>query len=165
MIEKQESDRRGFCLAVIYGLSALMSAALALPAAVYLFLPPRKRKDPEWVEAGDLSQIDPHQPLEVVFRRTRTDGWKVASEKATAWVVNTGDRVIAFSPWCTHLGCAYHWDQQKRTFLCPCHASAFDINGKVLAGPAPRPLDRYEVKVEGNRVWLGPVRKSGEASA
>ena len=99
----------------------------------------------------------------MTFRRTRADGWKITSEKATAWVVKISDKeIVAFSPWCTHLGCAYHWDAQKREFLCPCHSSVFGMDGKVISGPAPRPLDRYEVKLENTRVWLGPVHKSEE---
>ena len=94
------------------------------------------------------------------------DGWKINSEKGTAWVVKTAEgKVIAFSPICTHLGCAYHWDANKTEFVCPCHGSDFAIDGKVLSGPAPRPLDRYEVKVENSRVWLGPVNQSAETES
>ncbi|MCX6616572.1 MAG: ubiquinol-cytochrome c reductase iron-sulfur subunit [Acidobacteria bacterium] len=162
MAENQGSSRRALLLGWIYGLGALMGLAFAVPAAIYLCFPPRSRKTPDWVQAGDLTQLDLGQPQQLTFRRTGTDGWKIAAEKATAWCVKTSDRdVIAFSPWCTHLGCAYHWDEQKKQFLCPCHGSVFGIDGKVLAGPAPRSLDRYEVKLENNAVWLGPVRGPG----
>src|SRR5579872_2042795 len=154
--------RRGFGYAVIYGLGALMGAALAIPAALYLFLPPKTRKQQSWVEAGDLNQLQAGVPQEMTFRRIHADGWKIYSEKGTAWVVKTAEgKVIAFSPICTHLGCAYHWDANKAEFVCPCHGSDFAIDGKVLSGPAPRPLDRYEVKVENARVWLGPVQQDG----
>jgi menaquinol-cytochrome c reductase iron-sulfur subunit len=138
-----------------------MSAALAVPAAMYLLFPPRAKKRDQWIEAGDLTQIKPQVPEEMVFRRTRVDGWKVTSEKTTAWVVKSADnQAVAFSPQCTHLGCAYHWDEQNKNFLCPCHTSTFDLEGKVLTGPAPRPLDRYQVKVEGTRLFLGDIRRS-----
>jgi menaquinol-cytochrome c reductase iron-sulfur subunit len=161
MTENEKSDRRVFCLTCIYGLGALTGAALVVPAAAYLLIPPKSRKESQWVEAGDISELEPNKPEEMSFRRIRVDGWKITSEKATAWVVKTpGQGVVAFSPWCTHLGCAYHWDAQKNEFLCPCHGSVFATDGKVVAGPAPRPLDRYEVKLEGSNLWLGPVRKS-----
>jgi menaquinol-cytochrome c reductase iron-sulfur subunit len=74
-------------------------------------------------------------------------------------VVKSADnKVTAYWPQCTHLGCAYHWEQDKNEFLCPCHNSLFGVDGKVLGGPAPRPLDRYETKVQGNKLLLGKMR-------
>jgi len=157
----EEPTRRQFHLTFIYGLSAAMGAMVAIPAFAYLFLPPHARQDEEWVDAADLTQLPAGTPTEVSFRINKRDGWKVSSEKATAWVIKTADnKAIAFGPQCTHLGCAYHWDESKKNFICPCHTSAFDIDGKVLGGPAPRPLDRYAVKIDGNRLELGPLQKS-----
>jgi Rieske Fe-S protein len=44
---------------------------------------------------------------------------------------------------CTHLGCTVNWKDEDNAFLCPCHDAKFDVTGKVLGGPPPRPLDRY----------------------
>jgi menaquinol-cytochrome c reductase iron-sulfur subunit len=161
MEEQKGLDRRRFHIGVIYGLMGLITAAIAGPAAAYLLFPPRAKKSNEWVEAGDVGQLQPMTPEEVVFRKVRVDGWKVTSEKSTAWVVKqTDQQVVAFAPQCTHLGCAYHWDESHKNFLCPCHTSTFDISGKVLTGPAPRPLDRYEAKVDGGRLLLGSIKRS-----
>ena len=51
----------------------------------------------------------------------------------------------AVSAKCTHLGCAVHWNSAERSWDCPCHASRFDIEGKVLHGPAPEPLEKVEL--------------------
>lgn len=155
--------RRSFHLAVIYGLWSIIAAALSIPALIYLLFPPRARKEPEWIEAGDITRLEPRSPVEMVFRRNRVDGWKILSEKATAWVVKLSDKqVVAYGPQCTHLGCAYHWDEGKNEFLCPCHSSSFSLDGKVLSGPAPRSLDRYDVKVENNKLLLGTLHESAE---
>jgi len=159
-----ESDvsRRKFYVIAIYGLWSVIAAALSIPAAVYLLLPPKLRKAPEWVDAGDVSQLQPGVPVEMVFRQNRVDGWKVESEKTSAWVVKLADsRIVAFGPQCTHLGCAYHWDDNRHQFLCPCHTSVFSADGKVVSGPAPRPLDRYETKVDGQKLLLGPLEQAG----
>ncbi len=154
-------DRRAFHLAFIYGLSAVIGAAFSIPAALYLLFPPKVKKQGEWVEAADLGKLHEKTPEEVVFQRIRTDGWKVTSEKATAWVVKAADnQAVAFAPQCTHLGCAYHWDDANKNFLCPCHTSTFDIEGKVLSGPAPRALDRYAVKLEGEKLLIGPIQRA-----
>jgi menaquinol-cytochrome c reductase iron-sulfur subunit len=155
-----EDNRRAFFLSAIYGLWGLITAAIAIPAAAYLLLPPKARKGDEWIAAADLNQLQPGSPEEVVFRRNRVDGWKITSEKATAWVVKTADnQAVAFAPQCTHLGCAYHWDEDHDYFLCPCHTSTFALDGNVLSGPAPRPLDRYQIKLEGGKVLIGPIDK------
>lgn len=156
-------SRRRFYVGAVYGMFAAISAALGVPAFAYLLFPPKARKTEEWVEIGDVTKLAPNSPVEMVFRRNRVDGWKVISEKGTAWVVKQPDNsVVAFGPQCTHLGCAYHWDDAKGDFLCPCHTSLFSMQGKVLSGPAPRPLDRFDIKVQGNKLLLGQLRQSGE---
>lgn len=58
---------------------------------------------------------------------------------------------VAFSGKCPHLGCGYKWRNVpklgKEIFLCPCHLSIYDASGKVLDGPAPRPLDPVPIRI------------------
>jgi menaquinol-cytochrome c reductase iron-sulfur subunit len=161
--EREGTSRRNFYVVAIYSLWGAISAALGLPALVYLLFPPKAQKAEEWVEIGDIARLTPLEPVEMTFRRTRIDGWKVISEKSTAWVVKgPGGQVTAFGPQCTHLGCAYHWEEGKGQFLCPCHTSLFSIDGKVAAGPAPRPLDRYQTRLNGSKLQLGTLLESTE---
>ena len=165
LVEPAKTTRRGFYAAAIYGLWGIMTAALGLPALMYLIVPPRLRRQSDWVDAGDISQLEEGNPVEMTFRRNRVDGWKVTSEKSTAWVVKLqNNRVVAYAPQCTHLGCAYHWDQEKDEFICPCHNSVFSLEGKVLEGPAPRPLDRFQSRTEGTQLMLGPLRQAEPAA-
>jgi menaquinol-cytochrome c reductase iron-sulfur subunit len=158
--------RRTFLTTIVCGIPSLIAAALAVPAVPYLLYPRNSVQADQWADAGDLSGLAPGKPYQATFRRIRVDGWKTQSEKASAWIVkNPGGELSAFSPWCTHLGCAYHWDQAGNQFSCPCHGSRFALNGEVLRGPASRPLDRYEVRIEGNRVWLGRTTKPESAGA
>lgn len=158
--------RRGFFVNTICIIWASILAALGIPAFAYLFVPPKARKNAEWVDAGDISGLSPNEPVERAFRLNRIDGWKIASEKMAAWVVRRpGGEVVAFGPQCTHLGCAYHWEDGRNEFVCPCHNSTFGIDGKVLSGPAPRPLDRYQTRLDGNKLLIGPMVRSKETSA
>jgi len=153
--QEKSQDRRIFMLSVIYGLWGGIAAILAAPAAIYLLWPPKVKKEDEWVEATALSDLDTGTPKEIVFRRNRLDGWKLSTEKTSAWVVkNSESQITAFKPQCPHLGCGYHWNAQNKEFLCPCHASTFSVEGDVLTGPAPRPLDRYETKIAGEKLLL-----------
>jgi len=136
----------------------MISAALGIPTAGYLLMPAKRERQPQWADAGDLSGLQSGSPQQVAFRRLHLDGWKVDVEPASAWIVKQPDgKLIAFAPQCTHLGCAYHWEQQGKEFVCPCHGSKFASDGRGLGGPAPRPLDRYQILVSGSRVWLGPL--------
>jgi menaquinol-cytochrome c reductase iron-sulfur subunit len=150
-------SRRGFVLGAIYGFGSLIAAGLGVPALRYLLRAPRGVQKTEWIDAGDLGDLEPEKPEALALTHRRIDGWKTVAEKVSAWVVkNPEGGITAFSPRCTHLGCAYRWEGPRHEFVCPCHASRFSVTGQVLSGPAPRPLDRYEVKVEGTRVWLKP---------
>jgi menaquinol-cytochrome c reductase iron-sulfur subunit len=154
--------RRSFYITAINVLGSLIAAALAIPAAAYLLIRPKGAADSGLSEVGDLDQLTIGKPQEVLYDRKRVDGWRKVTEKASTWVVRTDDHsVVAFDPACTHLGCAYHWDAPANHFICPCHASAFSIDGKVLSGPAPRPLDRYLVKVEGGKILIGSQVEQG----
>jgi menaquinol-cytochrome c reductase iron-sulfur subunit len=157
------ATRRSFSVATIYGIWGVILAALSVPSLAYLLVPGRVRRNNDWVEVADISQLPSEVPLEVAFRRNRVDGWRVVSQKSTAWIVKLSKDVVAYAPQCTHLGCAYHWDHRKMHFVCPCHNSVFSLDGKVEEGPAARPLDRYEVRVEGTKLLLGPVQPSSQA--
>ena len=55
---------------------------------------------------------------------------------------------IALSIRCTHLGCSVEWEEDKKRFICPCHSSAFEMNGDVQNPPAPKALDYYPIMIE-----------------
>lgn len=74
---------------------------------------------------------------------------------------------IALYRRCTHLGCAVPWDPEQGRFVCPCHASAFEMDGEVINAPAPRALDRFPVTLEDGivRVDTGTTIVRDHASA
>ncbi|MCI0464439.1 MAG: ubiquinol-cytochrome c reductase iron-sulfur subunit [Gemmataceae bacterium] len=69
-----------------------------------------------------------------------------------AWVIRSRndqnqDTLYALSTTCTHLGCTPNWLEAEKKFKCPCHGSGFHISGINFEGPAPRPLERYAVRL------------------
>ncbi|UCH83271.1 MAG: Rieske 2Fe-2S domain-containing protein [Candidatus Latescibacterota bacterium] len=70
-----------------------------------------------------------------------------------------GGGFLALSRECTHLGCTVPWDSGSQRFVCPCHASSFDITGGVLSPPAPRALDLHPVRIENGVVKVDTSRK------
>ena len=153
-------ERRSFLGGANCALSSVIGGTLAAFSGKYLLGTPHEKQG-TWVDAGEISDLQAGSPHEITFERSRTDGWETHNERATAWVVlNNENGVTAFSPLCTHLGCAYGWQATQAAFVCPCHGSRFAADGKVISGPARRPLDQYHVKVEGTRLWLGPLKNS-----
>jgi cytochrome b6-f complex iron-sulfur subunit len=68
------------------------------------------------------------------------------------YVVNANDYLFALSQKCPHLGCRVPFCESSGRFECPCHGSIYDLAGEYIAGPSPRGMDRYEVKLVGDNV-------------
>ena len=63
----------------------------------------------------------------------------------------------AYSQSCTHLMCPVHYHHEERRLYCPCHEGFFSAeDGRVLAGPPPRPLPRYPLEIRQGEIWLVP---------
>jgi menaquinol-cytochrome c reductase iron-sulfur subunit len=163
MADQTIMKRRGFMAKAIYGLGSLIGGTLAASVGTYLIGTP-KDNGSGWTDAGEVNNLQPGPPQEIFFERVRVDGWTTRTEKASAWIVlDNRKQITAFSPLCTHLGCAYRWQAERNAFTCPCHGSSFSANGDVVAGPASRPLDRYAVKLEAGRLWLGPAQPANHS--
>lgn len=92
--------------------------------------------------------LQPGTPTEVPFTLTSSSGASVAG---STWLVKHSDGTItAFDPRCTHALCRYAWAPEAARFKCRCHPGEFALDGTVLAGPPPRPLDRFPVRLAGD---------------
>jgi cytochrome b6-f complex iron-sulfur subunit len=63
------------------------------------------------------------------------------------WIVREEEGIYAVFAKCTHLGCTPRWLATENKFKCPCHGSGFYKDGLNFEGPAPRPLDRFEISL------------------
>jgi Rieske Fe-S protein len=64
------------------------------------------------------------------------------------------DTFVAFAQKCTHLGCPVLYEPREGRLQCPCHAGFFSAaDGRVLAGPPPRPLPRVVLERRGREIW------------
>ena len=84
--------------------------------------------------------------------------WAGVTAKSAVWLRRESDAgFIAFSANCTHLGCPVRWMEGAELFMCPCHGGVYYSDGNVAAGPPPRPLFRYDVRVENGEVKMKSV--------
>ena len=66
----------------------------------------------------------------------------------------------AMSATCTHLGCTVQYRADLQNIWCACHNGHYDLNGRNIAGPPPRPLELFDVQVRGNQIFV-QRRKEG----
>lgn len=141
---------------------ALASAIVALgavPAGLFFSLGAR-RGNPSglsesagsWIDLGPAAEVTPGPWKARAFRREVEDRWKSTVLDESVYLRRSGDEIEAVSSICTHTGCLVQ--RVASGFACPCHRSDFDEEGRPVSGPAPRPLDRLETKVEGGRLML-----------
>jgi menaquinol-cytochrome c reductase iron-sulfur subunit len=117
--------------------------------------PALKQGTGEWIQLGSVSKIEPNIPtLFKTVIQTQT-GWITTDEEFSVYVLTEdGQNYVAMSNVCTHLGCRVRWVAEKEGFFCPCHNGAFSKDGTVTGGPPPRPLDRFESKVENDILFV-----------
>lgn len=146
--EEPTTTRRAFLWKLWLGLAVLGFVEYAAAAAD--FLRPRKGRlsgDSDGVVvAGPIDRFEPNTVA--------------AFPKGKFYLARLEDGgFLAISRECTHLGCTVPWNAHEHAFVCPCHASAFDITGNVLSPPAPRALDLHPVRIENGIVKVDTSRK------
>ena len=150
-------SRRAFLGRCIAFLGTLIAAILGSIGGRYVLFPLFKHRREDWVDLGPIADIRPGRPMKVEFVQRRHDAWMTTERRASAWVLTpNGKDFVVFDPRCTHLGCPYRWDNERKQFLCPCHAGIFNINGGVVSGPPPRPLDQYPHTVRDGQLLILP---------
>ena len=141
--------RRSFFQWVTGGIATIIGLGLAFPLAAYFVSPALNRRTGSWVPVGKVEDLPVGTPKVLDYNITVKDGWLETKAVKAIWAIRHQDnQVTVFSPICPHLGCGFRWNQPEGQFQCPCHGSVYDLSGKVLGGPAPRPLDALPSKIE-----------------
>jgi menaquinol-cytochrome c reductase iron-sulfur subunit len=149
----EEISRRKFLTTIVAGSGAIMAAAIATPLVGYFLSPIWKQQQTRTIPIAQASSIPMGVPTFVRFEQRVPDAWVTTTESEGVWIVTKdGQNFTVFDPHCTHLRCPFYWDDTQKMFACPCHGGKFSIDGTVLGGPPPRPLDRWEATVQGGEI-------------
>jgi len=138
----EPKTRRSFLQGLLGALTVLGAGALVYPVVRYLA--PR-------ASAGSRSKVE--IPLGQVAEGDAK--FFDYAGKAAVLVKLTGGTVVVRSAVCTHLGCIVQWQKEKGQFLCPCHAGLYGIDGRVLGGPPPKPLEALPYTIANGVVQVG----------
>lgn len=150
-----ENPRRTFLVRVIQGVHTTIGATLAFVLGGAALAPGLTRRERLWLSAGDLSALRDGEPRAVTLRVARQDGATEAVDRRVVFLVRSGDGgVRALDSTCTHLGCRTRVNAEALQIECPCHGGVYDLEGRVVAGPPPRPLDELPTRVEGTRILV-----------
>lgn len=157
-ILRTEVSRRTFLSYIAASISAFIGIAAGVPIIGYVAAPLAKKEEARWISLGKVEAFKDQEPKLATFTITKKDGWVEVQEARTCWIIpQKNGEFVAFNGRCTHLGCAYSWrtsGDHAGKFFCPCHDGLYDREGTVLDGPPPRPLDRLDVKVEGDELMV-----------
>ncbi len=136
-----EISRRTFLNRLLGGGVLALLAAIFYPVIRFIIPPQIPEASTNRVIAAKLSELPPNTGK--IFRFGDKPGL----------VVHAADGTFkAFSAICTHLDCTVQYRPDLKHIWCACHNGHYDLNGKNISGPPPRPLDEYQAFVQGEDV-------------
>ena len=145
--------RRQFLSGLSIVLGGLTGAIIALPVIGFFFAPLLRKVPRLWRTVGEVEHFRIGTTVEVKFEDASPLPWSGLTAQTAAWLRReNAEDFVAFSLNCTHLGCPVRWLPEADLFLCPCHGGVYYKDGQVAAGPPPRPLVRYPVRVRLGKV-------------
>ena len=138
-----KQDKRDFLKFALFGGVVAWLAAVIYPVVSYLKPPIQAEVVVKSVKAGKIADFANDAGTIIKF-----------GSKPVLLVRNTKGEFKAFSATCTHLDCTVQYRSDFGLIWCACHNGKYDLNGRNVSGPPPRPLDIYEVTLQGDDVLI-----------
>ncbi|WP_138416991.1 ubiquinol-cytochrome c reductase iron-sulfur subunit [Aquibacillus sediminis] len=166
--KRNQVSRRQFLNYTLTGVGGFMAAGMLAPMVRFAIDPVLKTSaQSDMVAVADLSEIS-DEPTRIDWTIDQVDGWYESEVPKSAWVYkDENDDIIALSPVCKHLGCFVNWqgdESHPDQFYCPCHDGRYYKSGvNVPNTPPEEPLDEFEVRIDGQTLYLGQTKPHREA--
>ncbi len=139
--EVPSPGRRRFIQAILGSGVVATAAAFLYPVLRYLVPPPATDMGANDVVAARVAELKPNSAK--IFRFGSRPGL----------IIETADgEYRAMSATCTHLSCTVQYRNDTKQVWCACHNGMYDLAGRNISGPPPRPLEAYEVHVRGDEI-------------
>lgn len=141
--EPADSGKRDFLKYILSGSLIAWAGAVIFPIVAFLKPPKEAEVVVTSVKAGKLSEMEKDSGRIVKF-----------GSKPVILLRTAEGNLRAFSATCTHLDCTVQFRKDMGMIWCACHNGRYDLNGRNVAGPPPRPLDEFRVVVQGDDVFV-----------
>lgn len=141
--QPEQRSKRDFLQLLLGGSFIAWLAAVLYPVLAYMKPPKQGEVEVTSVKAGKLPDIPKDSGTIVKF------GTKPAILVRTA-----NGELRAFNATCTHLDCTVQYRADMGLIWCACHNGKYDLNGRNVAGPPPRPLEELRVVVQGDDIFI-----------
>jgi menaquinol-cytochrome c reductase iron-sulfur subunit len=152
---REDVTRRRFFTMLCIGLSGVCGLILGIPVVGFIVAPLFRKTPGTWIPLGAADGFEIGKTVNVTFTDPSPLPWAGITAKNAAWLRRVSEtEFIAFSVNCTHLGCPVRWLPDAELFMCPCHGGVYYKDGAVAAGPPPKPLTRYEVRIADGQVQI-----------
>ncbi len=138
-----DESKRSFLKLVLSGGLVALAGAILYPIFAYLKPPKQGEVEVSSVKAGKVSDFANDSGTIVKF-----------GSKPVILLRTTTGEFRAFSATCTHLDCTVQYKKELGLIWCACHNGKYDLNGRNVSGPPPRPLDEFRVVVQGGEVMI-----------
>lgn len=151
--EPYSPERRKFLEVMCFALGGLVAGLVAIPVIGVYLSPMLKAPSGTWRRAGPVHKFTVGQTVEVAFQDPSPLAWAGGAGKDAVWLRRVdAQNFVALSIYCQHLGCPVRWLPSTHLFMCPCHGGVYYADGKVAAGPPPRGLQHFPVRVRNGQV-------------
>ncbi len=134
-------SRRGFLNLLLSTGGIALGVAIVYPIIRFLIPPKLPEATSSTVVAGNIEELPPNSGK--IFR---------FGEKAGILIRTPTGEFKAFTATCTHLSCTVQYRSDLSHIWCACHNGHYDLNGKNISGPPPRPLEEFSVFVRGKEI-------------
>jgi menaquinol-cytochrome c reductase iron-sulfur subunit len=153
--EEMSEGRRNFLMKLSLALGGFGALAAGIPILGALFQPLIQKNKQAWRNIGNIKDFKIGETKLVKFQNADEKAWAGVSAHSAAWIrMEEGNIFTAFSVNCTHLGCPVRWEKDAELFMCPCHGGVYYKDGTVAAGPPPKSLTQYPVRVKNGEVQV-----------
>ena len=141
--EQQAAGKRDFLKYFLGGGIAAWIASVLYPLLAYLKPPIQPEVEVTSVKAGTLDEIKRDSGMIIRF-----------GTKPVILVRKADGDMVALSATCTHLDCTVQYRSDLQRIWCACHNGQYDLNGRNVAGPPPRPLEAYDVNLKDDEIVI-----------